>query len=227
MSDTDKQLQKIEGQALDKPRPALPLFKPRFSMVLMFFSFYWWVIRPRLLRWGAQPEETRHLAKENELIPEANVEATHAIEIDAPVSVVWHWLAQMGRENSGFYGIDRLNNHGMPSVTHLRQDLPPLELGQRLDNELKVFDFVPETYLLIGGFAIPNLFGGNTDIICGYHLTVLDDNRTRLIVRMRGYSEGKPWTWFSNRILEITHSLNTIEQLQGIKSRAESKPPKP
>jgi hypothetical protein len=46
----------------------------------------------------------------DELVEHPNVEATHAITINAPVEEVWPWLVQLGQDKGGFYSHSRLEN---------------------------------------------------------------------------------------------------------------------
>lgn len=46
----------------------------------------------------------------DELVPDANFATTRAIDINAPVEVVWPWLVQIGQGRGGFYSYDLLEN---------------------------------------------------------------------------------------------------------------------
>lgn len=59
-------------------------------------ALYAFVIRPWHLRWGATNEEVLMKLPGDELVPDPDVDATHAITINAPVSEVWPWLVQIG-----------------------------------------------------------------------------------------------------------------------------------
>ena len=72
---------------------------------------YWRLLRQPMLRWGAtQPEASGRLPGD-ELLEEADGVATRAIDIDAPASAVWPWLAQMGPSpRGGAYTYDWIEN---------------------------------------------------------------------------------------------------------------------
>lgn len=193
----------------------------RRVLITLLLGIYLLVWRPKMLRSGATQEELDRPYEHDELIPKPNLWATRAIDIAAPPDVVWLWLAQMGRERTGFYGLDRFDNWNIPSATYIRHDLPPLEVNALLDNNLKVLDFLPHQFLLFGGFAMPNDWGGTTDITFLYHLESLGDGQSRLLIRMRGYSDG--WRgWLYNRMFEVLDYFTTTAQLRGIKARAET-----
>lgn len=177
--------------------------------------------RRKMLTWGATEGETKRPMPGDDLIPQPQIQATRAISIHAPKEEVWRWLAQMGRERTGFYGLDGLDNWNIPSITYIRQDLAPLEIGMTLDNGLKVLNFAPDVYLLAGGFDMPNDMGGWSDFTYLYWLDTLSENETRLVVRMRCTSEGA-LNLIYHSVVEIMDTLMTIAQLHGIQSRAEA-----
>lgn len=187
-------------------------------------QLYFRTVRPQLLSWGLEPENSEHLYHGDQLIPEANLIATRAITINVPKEAIWQWIRQMGRERTGFYGIDRLDNWNIPSARYLREDLEPLEKGIMLDNGLQVLDFQENRYLLIGGFYLPNDFDGKTDVSYLYQLETISPSVTRLTIRMRCLSKGVKG-WFYNRVFEVMDTLLTIAQLKGIKERVEAKIP--
>lgn len=177
-------------------------------------------LRHRWLTWGTQGDEKQRLLRGDDVVAVPRMQATRAINIGAPAVAVWPWLTQMGRERSGFYSFDRLTNWGIPSVTYLRHDIPPVQLGTRLDNDLKVLVCETEKRLLVGGFDIPTIIGKGLDISYEYLLYSHGDT-TRLLVRTRAAVSG-PIGWVYCRAFEILDSLIIIEQLRGIQRRAEN-----
>jgi uncharacterized protein YndB with AHSA1/START domain len=73
-------------------------------------ALYAIIIRPRHLRFGATNEEFRGALSGDELIPDARLQATRAITIDAPPEQVWPWIAQLGADRAGFYSYEWLEN---------------------------------------------------------------------------------------------------------------------
>ena len=80
---------------------------------------YFFLLRPQMLKWGTHLGESQRRLPGDQYVPKPNVQMTHAINIDAPPQAVWPWLAQMGRERTGFYGLDMWTNQGfiMEEVT--------------------------------------------------------------------------------------------------------------
>ena len=65
---------------------------------------YAFAVRPWHLRWGATDEEISEALPGDEVKPDAKINVTHAITINAPASEVWKWLVQIGqgRDGGGF-----------------------------------------------------------------------------------------------------------------------------
>lgn len=194
----------------------------KLLFVATIAAYYLW--RPRMLQWGLLLDEiSRQYFNGDEVILGANWQSTRGITIQATRDDIWPWLAQMGRDRTGFYGIDRLDNWNIPSVRYLRRNLAPLATGMILDNGLKVLEFVPREYLLVGGFDLPNDVGGASDVTILYQLES-HTNHTRLLIRTRLRSDGlKGWVY--HRLFEVLDFLLVTAQLRGIKERAEVRHP--
>ncbi len=195
--------------------PIFPLLAAAGSL------FYWFFIRPQLRKWGTRLGESQRRLPGDDLIPQPNLQSTMAINIDAPAEAVWPWLAQMGRNRTGWYGGDLLINNGIPSATYIRKDVEPLQVGMTLDPGLHVVDLQPNRMLLISGYDLPNLVGTSTDITILYLLERRSDGSTRLLVRLRGYSYGLAGI-LGNVLLEFLDFAVSYQQLNGLKSRAET-----
>ncbi len=106
----------------------------------------------------------------DDLIPLPNFAATTAINIDAPPEAVWPWIAQMGRELTGYYGLDLLTNHGIPSVTFLRKDLDPPAIDMAMDGGFHIIALEPNHIFLFGDFDRKNPLGITQDVTYLYLL---------------------------------------------------------
>jgi hypothetical protein len=82
------------------------------------------------LRWGATPDEVEAALPGDELLPSPQFRCTRAITIQAPPSLVWPWLVQVGCLRAGFYSNDLLDNLGHPSARDIVPELQHLEFGQ-------------------------------------------------------------------------------------------------
>jgi hypothetical protein len=69
------------------------------------------VLRKAVLNWGASETEASARLPGDELLEHADGVSTRAIDIDAPPSAVWPWLAQMGpAPRGGAYTYDWIEN---------------------------------------------------------------------------------------------------------------------
>jgi len=191
------------------------------------------LVRPWHLHWGATEEEAKAALPGDEFAPAPQIEATHAITIDAPPRDVWPWIAQLGQNKAGFYSyrwIENLFGCHMPDVREVVHEWQDLEVGDkvylhpRVALEVKVVE-PARTLVLSRDWS--------------FHLRPLDGGkRTRLIVRNRGYFEnpnpatGEPiefdlgpvgnalyWRGF----FEIGHFIMERKMLQSIKRLAEER----
>ena len=92
-------------------------------------AVYFALLRRPVLTWGASEAEANSRLPGDELLEDADGVATRAIEIRAPTSAVWPWIAQMGpAPRGGAYTYDwienllGLNMHSADSVLPEFQD---------------------------------------------------------------------------------------------------------
>ena len=71
---------------------------------------YRWLVRERLLNWGATGAEVRAGLPGDELLDDAGAVATRAITVAAPPSAVWPWIAQMVALRGGACTCDWIEN---------------------------------------------------------------------------------------------------------------------
>lgn len=202
---------------------------------------YAFVVRPRLLRWGATDAEFDSPYPGADLIPGGTRSATMAVTIDAPPADVWPWLVQMGYGRAGWYSWDYLDNFGRRCADRIHPEWQNVNVGDMLagpdvsemeKSSWQVAAIEPERFLgLRASFDLrrgrrfdpakdhPQYF---TDSIWGFLLKPLADNKTRLIVS--GYWRLEPkWLqpFASFAALEWTHWIMQTRQFANIKRRAE------
>jgi hypothetical protein len=93
-------------------------------------AVYFRFLRQWHLHWGATAQEVSGEVAGDELMPDPDIVATRAVEIDAPASAIWPWLVQMGPGRGGAYtydwierllGIDiRNTDRVIPELQHLK-----------------------------------------------------------------------------------------------------------
>ena len=94
------------------------------------------LVRRGILTWGATGSEASARLPGDELLEEADGVSTRAITIDAPVSAVWPWLAQMGPSpRGGAYTYDWIENLlglNMHSVDRVLPEFQRPEVGDMI-----------------------------------------------------------------------------------------------
>ena len=60
------------------------------------------VIRPWQLRWGATDDEIRRAMPGDEIVTRPTFNATRAVTVDAPPSMIWPWILQIGFGKAGW-----------------------------------------------------------------------------------------------------------------------------
>ena len=197
-------------------------------------------IRPRLLTWGATPDEvTRHYPGD-EFVPDADGVSTMATTLPAPPEEVWAWLVQMGGDRGGWYSWDRLDHFGEPSADRIEPGWQGLEEGRRLyatPNGRSWFTVVrvePYRTLVLrsdldlscghsfnpGSGPLPRARLGGT---WSFHLRPASGGRTRLVVRTRGRGRPHAVTRPLDLLLgEPAHFVMQTRQFQNLRSRVGS-----
>ncbi len=168
---------------------------------------YGFLVRPRLMRWGASEEELTRPYPGAELIPGGKRAATMAVTIGARPDQVWPWLVQLGGNRGGWYSWDRLDNRGRPSAREVHPEWQDLALGDYVKyatrngpvNAWQVAALEPDRFLGLHGLS--DLRGrpldpqqprppAYTEGLWGFLLTGLPDGRTRLVIS--GYQVVRP-----------------------------------
>ena len=102
------------------------------AAAMAYFRF----LRPWHLHWGATAQEAGGQVAGDELMPDPDVVATRAVEIDAPPSAIWPWLVQMGPGRGGAYTYDWIERRLGIDIRNTDRIIPELQ-------NLKVGDEVP------------------------------------------------------------------------------------
>ncbi|MFN8597993.1 MAG: SRPBCC family protein [Anaerolineae bacterium] len=206
------------------------------NLVGGFTTLYFMVIRPWHLKWGATPAEVDRALPGDELIPEAKINATHAITIDAPLDRVWPWIAQIGQGRGGFYSYEFIEDAmglNIHNVDEILPDLPAPQVGDRLmlsDDFGVPYVVVDAPRALVvhgdtrtgGGNALRLRAGDHVAVTWGWYLEPIDAHTTRLIERWRAdYGPGLLNTLGYRLLMEPGAFIMQRKMLLGIKARAE------
>lgn len=198
---------------------ALKLLVPALTTVGAVLA-YARFLRPRVLDWGATPEEASRCMPGDEILPDAAIETTRAITIEAPQGCVWPWLVQMGpRPRGGAYTYDWIENlFGLDihSVDRILPEFQRLEVGDVIGKEdlgLTVRLVEPEWYLVL------EWPGAKTTWTFG--LYPQKGGSTRLVSRNRLRAAGPLSRLFMAAVMEPGSLVMERKMLRGIKQRAE------
>jgi hypothetical protein len=182
------------------------------------------VIRPWQLRWGATDDEVRRAMPGDELVVRPTFNATRAVTVQAPPSLIWPWIVQIGFGKAGWYSYDLLDNFGRPSATRIIPGLQHLQAGDIVPFYqgigapqgvgLKVKAIQPEQWVLWWDDQ-------TQDTTWTWALDPVDGQRTRLTTRVRmRYRWTRPSILFS-LLVEFADLMMMRKCLLGIKQRAE------
>jgi hypothetical protein len=182
------------------------------------------VLRPWQLRWGATDEEVHRAMPGDELVTRPTFNATRAVTVQAPPSLIWPWIVQIGFGRAGRYTYDLLDNFGRPSATRIVPDLQHLQAGDLVPFYqgigapegvgLLVKALQPEQWMLWWDEK-------TQDTTWAWALYPVDEQRTRLITRVRmRYRWTRPTILFS-LLVEFADLVMMRKCLLGIKQRAE------
>lgn len=98
---------------------------------------YYVVLRRWILTWGATTEEAASRLPGDELLDDVDGVSTRAIQIHAPASAVWPWIAQMGPSpRGGAYTYDWIENLlglDMHSTDNVLPEFQHPKLGETFD----------------------------------------------------------------------------------------------
>jgi hypothetical protein len=187
-------------------------------IALLILYFAW--LRDWQMTWGATAEEVSRYMAGDELLEDPELNATRAVEIEAPPEQVWPWLVQMGWKKAGLYSFGRLDNGGMPSAERIIPEWQNLKVGDSILPSLKVVEMEPNRYML---WVFQERAGPWKNATWSWGLYETDSGHTRLVARLRQHytlnSLPEIITWALVDPMEIFMMRTT---LRGIKRRAES-----
>ena len=184
--------------------------------------FYFLFVRDWQMNWGATAEEVSRPMAGDERQTDPELNATRAVEIDAPPEEVWPWIVQIGYKRAGFYGFDKLDNGGQPSAKQILPEFQNLTVGDSIatggpylgvaeltENESLLWVFLP------GG-------GPWEGATWSWGLSRVDGNHTRLVSRLRQqYTFNSLQEIVSWSLIDAVEIVMMRTTLRGIKYRVE------
>jgi hypothetical protein len=124
------------------------------ALVFATAAVYSRFLRSRILAWGATDSEAAASLAGDELLDEADGVSTRAVDIAAPASAVWPWIAQMGpAPRGGAYTYDWIENLlglDMHSVDRVLPEFQHPQIGDTIgygSNRMRLERVEPEHVL--------------------------------------------------------------------------------
>jgi hypothetical protein len=172
------------------------------------------------------PDDDDRSLPGDELLPHCKYSLTAHRNIEAPVSMVWRYLMQLGCERAGWYSIDWLDNGGKASIDHVVAGWETRKAGDRIaatPSREFFFDTLavePEKYFIVGDGT--ELLGSPFKMTWSFVLEPIGEDATHLVNRARMESS-PPWKeWLLGKVFyPPIHGLMQATQLNNIKGMAE------
>ena len=201
-------------------------------------SAYSFVVRPKLLTWGAEPRDLDREWPGDALTPVPHSVATRAIEIDAPPAAVWPWILQVGQDRGGFYSYTWIENLFGAQIANSEALLPDYEKRKVGDT---VWLAARKAYggrarMLVAQLQAPRamvlVYPNDAEAFIGegrarygtwaFILDPIGENRTRLVMRTRAGE----WDSAARRLLDFAfwepaHFVMETRMMRTIKELAE------
>jgi len=193
-------------------------------------------------RWGATPEECSATLPGDDLIPATREISTKAVTIDAPPTVVYALVQQMGQHRAGWYGWDWFYNATNSSdfvdghySTRIVPELQDVKVGDKINiNDMVAYDVVTadpgKAFVLAAGSLKPEQLGPQASLpetwtanTMAFVMRPTENGGTRLLLRMRadGTEAGfARWIW--NGPLNFGGAQFSHKTIVGIKRVAEA-----
>lgn len=170
-------------------------------------------------------DDTKYLPGD-EIIGDTKYAITDAVNIEAPVSIVWQYLMQLGCDRAGWYSIDWLDNAGVKSTDHQEIKWTDRKVGDRLsatpkgDSFFEVYSIAHAKYFVIGGTTTTP--EGAFKSTWAFAVEPIGEDATRLVVRakMSMMPKWKEW-WMGHVFYPPVHSIMEGVQLKTIRRYAE------
>jgi len=197
--------------------------------LIAIFIVHFAIVRPWHTNWGATKDEQTRSLPGDQFVTSGS-QSTHAITINAPSSLVWKWVAQLGQDRGGFYSYDILENMvgcKMPTSDYLRREKQNWKSGDRLwmyppAYNIDISGAPLQTY--IPGYALGFGTTQNTTADSSWTFVVqpIDASHTRLIIRSKAPKETSiAHSAFNALFFDQAHFVMEKRMMLGIKQLAE------
>lgn len=186
--------------------------------------------------WGLDESTAARTLPGDELVPNPGWSWTHGIEIDAPASAVWPWVAQIGADRGGFYSYQWLENLVGCEVRNAERIHDEWQVCKgdsfRIHPKappLTVVEVVPESHFVVFGGPDPQAVASQRPWVAAtwlFFIEPLRADRCRLISRYRcaGSDDVATRLMFGPALMEPIGFAMDRRMLMGIRERAAGRP---
>lgn len=176
----------------------------------------------------ALPNKHKRKLPGDEFISAAKYTATHQIQIEAPLSIVWQYLMQLGCDRGGWYSIDYVDHGGEPSINHRVAEWKDRQVGDKIaatptqDSFFEVSMISHEKHFVLRGEADHMGMMRAYQMSWAFVLEPVGSDATQLLARARMEASPQWAEWLMGQVVyPPVHSLMSVVQLKTIKRYAE------
>ena len=173
-----------------------------------------------------RPDDEERTFPGDERLKNCRYQATHSIDIEAPPSIVWRYLMQLGCDRAGWYSIDFLDNDGKPSVDHIVEGWEIRKPGDKLwatpkgDGFFDVYEVEEQKHFILGSES--HRLGEVFSTTWAFILEPVGSDCTHLVTRARMKSQPPIKEWVLGTLwMPPIHALMQKTQLKHLKSICE------
>lgn len=173
-----------------------------------------------------RPVDDERIVPGDERLENCKYQATHSIDIEAPPSLVWRYLMQLGCDRAGWYSIDALDNDGKPSIDHIVEGWEIRKPGDKLwatpkgDSFFDVYEMEEEKCFILG--VESHRLGEPFSSTWAFILEPIGSDCTHLVTRARMKSQPPIKEWLLGTLwMPPIHALMQKTQLRHLKSICE------
>jgi hypothetical protein len=130
--------------------------------------------------WGATPKERRQEYPCDRQLAEIDQSLFRAIDVEAPVGVVFRWLCQL---RAAPYSYDWIDNFGRKSPRQLIPGMEDLALGQRVMSIFRLAGYERNRHLTLVMDA-PRALRAFGEVAGTYRVTPLSERSCRLLAKL-------------------------------------------
>jgi hypothetical protein len=127
--------------------------------------------------WGSHAEEREQPFPCDDVMPDPDVVAWRAVDVEAPASVLFRWLCQL---RVAPYSYDWIDNFGRRSPRQLIPSLNELAVGQRMMSIFEIVDFATDSHITLR--MRPGRLGMEGAVT--YQVVPVGPDRSRLVVKV-------------------------------------------